>query len=161
MGMLVRGIMPKKKKDKTIEKQKRGIFTPYLKELRLAYKRMNSSPVKRLDWLLRLAYDDPSTLSAGQLADRVWEMVMFAARGAKPEELSRAPARGEIPLPALQHWDAAVLLPSDSAAQAATMRTLESFHEEMKKNFDAYFSVTGWRYTPREKVVRFPIPKGG
>src|SRR5262245_14642440 len=123
--------MAKKKKDKDIEEQKQE-----LKELRLAYKRMNSSPVKRLDWLLRFAYEDLSALSAGQLSDRTWELVIFAAKGAKPEELIWAVDREDIPPPAWPYWDAMLLIPSDSAAQTAAARTLESFHKEMKKNFD-------------------------
>lgn len=118
-------------------------FRPYLKELKLAYKRMNSSPIKRLDWLLRFAYEDLSSLSAGQLSDRRWELVMFAGEGAKPEKLDAPDSSNPL-----------LLLPDHNPA--LTDRFLRSFQEEMKANFQGYFSPKGWRYK-RPEIEEFLV----
>src|SRR5262245_32495241 len=81
-----RGIMATLKRTKGVQQVKQDAFRPHMKELRLAYRRIGSSPIKRLDWLVRFAYENPAALSAGQLTDRRWDLIMFSARGAKPEE---------------------------------------------------------------------------
>src|SRR5262245_10758718 len=126
--------MAKKKKIKPRGEQiQEQIFQPHLKELRLAYKRMNSSPIKRLDWLLRFAYEDLSSSSAGQLSDRKWELSMFAGEGTKPEKLGHL----------LTHSYVHFLLP-EPHTPAATDNFLKSFQEKMKANFQAFFSTKGW-----------------
>lgn len=73
-------------KSKAHEDVIRQRLAPVLKELQLAYGRIKPSPIARLQWLIDLSYEDIASLSAGQLSDREWDMVMFGVE-VKPEEL--------------------------------------------------------------------------
>jgi hypothetical protein len=59
-----------------------------IKELTLAYKRINGAPAKRLQWLLNLSELDLEALSEDRPADLRWEVVVFGL-GRKPEQLTR------------------------------------------------------------------------
>jgi len=70
----------------TTAELRRKTLAPVMKELQLAHKRINTSPISRLQWLIDLSYEDLSSLSAGQLSDREWDMVIFGVE-VKPEDL--------------------------------------------------------------------------
>src|SRR5262245_48356479 len=89
--------------------------------------------------MLRFAYEDLSSLSAGQLSDRKWELTMFAGEGTKPEELGHLPT----------YFYVRFLLP-DPHAPAEADTFFRSFQAKMKANFQAFFSTKGWSHKKSE-----------
>ena len=54
------------------------LLEPVMKELELAYSRIDGKSIKRLRWLLDFAESDFDKLSEGKLVDVGWEMAAFA-----------------------------------------------------------------------------------
>ena len=124
-------------KKKTKEDTRVNPFRPYLKELRLAYSRIDSSPVNRFDWLLRFAYEDLSALSAGQRSDRIWEMLVFGANGAEPDDFGVDETYRRV----FRLTDR-----GDASWSVWAKDLLNKFQAAMKQNLDAYFSSDGWKH---------------
>jgi len=122
------------------------LLEPVMKELELAYSRINGNSIRRLCWLLDFAESDFDKLSEGKLVDVGWETAAFALPD-NPRRLSYE-ALSEVSS-ILEPWGeeiGEVKAPSSSFGVSeiqATKPSLELvrwFHEHIKRAFEALYS---------------------
>lgn len=115
-------------------KTKKVDLTAVQKELLLAYKRINGTSIRRLQWLLDFAcYSELDSMSEGQRGDLAWEVVAFGVNGRPKEEDIRKfldDLRGVV----------------------------STFQRYMKAVFDSMYSGLPWEFTYPRKTKLISIP---
>jgi hypothetical protein len=131
---------------------------PAMKELELAYDRINGNSIRRLRWLLNFAYGDFDKLSEGKKVDVGWELAAFALpdnpRRLSPDALLDASTilwDDKVP----EHPNVPVLILQDPKPSLVLVR---SFQEQMKKDFETLYSGEWLAFTYPQKIKRIAIP---
>jgi hypothetical protein len=159
----------KKTEKKAIQGVPSDTFAPIRKELELAYRRIDGTPTRRLQWLLNFSELDLDSLSEGRLADLRWEVLVFGL-GKKPEQMtsrfeifyefyaltSPVPLNKQIPLseiekhfpkPASEEEHEARLQAQESERRkGATLWLVKEFQDTLRQIFDTLFAGEWWRF---------------
>jgi hypothetical protein len=138
-----------------------------IRELELAYHRINGTPTRRLRWLLEFAYLDLNKLSEGRLADLRQELLVFGLNRnpANPLDIALDFHLLTFPLPmneSIPRSEIEKLISKgtteeehkqhDQAVQAerrkgAPLWLMNRFQETMRAAFDKLFEGEQWRVT--------------
>ena len=138
------------------------IPVPHMKELELAYSRINGSSIRRLRWLLDFAYSEFDKLSEGKRVDVGWELAAFALTD-NPRRLSHEALLDAHTI--LQPWgeeldkvpkqpDALVLVENLKPSLAL----VRWFQKEMKNAFETLYSGEWFSFTRPQQTKRIAIP---
>lgn len=137
-------------------------LAPFIRELTLAYERINGNSMNRLRWLLSFAERDLSNASSGSLVNIGWEVAAFAIN-AKPDSVPHEfPKYVDLGL-LMAPWGPPEVQRRLDAKEPGNQENVSPslvlhFQRRMKDIFEKLYSGQRWEYKYPPIVKQIAIP---